>query len=225
MKRLFCIISLISVIFTACFGFVSCGNRSYDEAVVKEEAARLIEKSMILNEIYWGEGIPYIPTSASVYCEANFLALSDLGFYTIDELKEKTRAVFSEGFCEYVFSTAFSSVNDGEEIQFYARYYQKYADIEKQEPECIMVYSQFKNLLKDKVEYLYDTLTVTHSKGDTVYVKITAKVTNEEGKEQYREKKVGLIEEESGWKLDTTTYLTYNSSEEEYKDLIENKNK
>jgi hypothetical protein len=78
-------------------------------------------------------------------------------------------------------------------------------------------------LLPDKVEYLYDTLTVTHSEGDVVYVKVDAKVTKDEEHEQIKEMTIGLIEEENGWRIDTSTYLKYNDRQEEYEDLLDKK--
>ena len=88
-----------------------------------------------------------------------------------------------------------------------------------------MVYSRFENMLPDEVEYLYDTLTVTHSEGDVVYVKVNAKVTRDEEHVQTVENVIGLIEEDKGWRIDTATYLKYNDRQDEYNDLIENKKK
>ena len=152
MKKLISLILVVSLFFSLSIALTSC-DREYDENEVKEAAIPLIEKSLFLNKIYWGEGIPYMTSiSTALYCEANFLALSELGFYTVDELKKQTQEVFSKDYCEDIFSTSFSSVKDGEEIQFYARYYQKYEDEFETVPVCIMVYTRFENLLPDKVE-------------------------------------------------------------------------
>ena len=225
MKRIITLFVAISLIFSLGLNLTSC-DREYDEAEVKAAAEVLIEKSLFLNDIYWGKGIPYTPgLSSSLYCEADFIALSVLGFTTVDELKTKTEEVFSENYCADIYSTSFSSIKDGEEIQFYARYYQKYEDEFQTEPICIMVYSRFENMIPDKVEYLYDTLTVTHSEGETVYVKIQANVTRDEEHSQIREMLIGLVEEENGWRIDTPTYLKYNDRQEEYEDLQDKKNK
>ncbi len=224
MKRILTLFIAFSLIFSLSLSLSSC-DREYDEAEVKAVAEVLVEKSLFLNDIYWGKGIPYTSSiSSSLYCEADIIALSELGFYTVDELKKKTEEVFSKDYCRDIFSTSFSSIKDGEEIQFYARYYQKYEDEFQTVPICIMVYSRFENMLPDKVEYLYDTLTVTHSDGDVVYVKLQAKVTRDEEHVQTREMVIGLIEEENGWRIDTSTYLKYNDRQEEYEDLLE-KNK
>ena len=224
MKKIITLILVFSLILSLSLGLSSC-DREYDENEVREVAVNLIEKSLFLNEIYWGEGIPYITSvSTALYCEANFLALSELGFYTVDELKKQTEEVFSKNYCEDIFSTSFSSIKDGEEIEFYARYYQKYEDEFQTVPISIMVYTRFENLLPDEVEYLYDTLTVTHSEKDVVYVKVQAKVTKDAEHSQIREMIIGLIEEENGWRIDTSTYLKYNDRQEEYEDLLDKKN-
>ena len=225
MKKIITLILVFSLILSLSLGLSSC-DREYDENEVREAAVNLIEKSLFLNEIYWGEGIPYITSvSTALYCEANFLALSELGFYTVDELKKQTEEVFSKKYCEDIFSTSFSSIKDGEEIEFYARYYQKYEDEFQTVPISIMVYTRFENLLPDEVEYLYDTLTVTHSEKDVVYVKVQVKVTKDAEHSQIREMIIGLIEEENGWRIDTSTYLKYNDRQEEYEDLLDKKNK
>lgn len=221
MKKILVILIILSI----AFNLASC-DRSYDEQEVATAAKELIINSLFLNEIYWGEGIPYIynaSTANGAYCEANPLFLKNSGFETVEELKNLTQEVFSSSYCDSIFQTAFSSVVDETELQLYARYYQKYYDVECKEPECIMVYSYFESLLPDTVEYLYDTLTVSHSKKETVYVKVMARVTREDGESQLREKTIALIEEENGWRLDSATYLAYNSSQEIYEDLLENK--
>ena len=75
-----------------------------------------------------------------------------------------------------------------------------------------MVYSKYEPFLKDGVEYLYDTLKVLYSDSERIYVEIEALVTREE-KTQTRTIKIGLVEENGEYKIDTPTYLTYFESE------------
>ena len=217
-------VSLILIIVSVFFSLVSC-NRKYDEATVKEEAARLIAASAELNEIYWGRGIGYIQDAGSsngAYYEANFFDLMKYDVRTVDDLKAKTELVFSEGYCESIFATAFSSIVDGEELQFYARYYQKYEDENNTVPVAIMVYSLAKVLLTDKIEYHFDTIEVVGSKKKTVYVTIEISVTRED-KTQTKVLKIGLLEEKNGWRLDTPTYSSYNDKEDDYNNLQNDK--
>ena len=95
----------------------------------------------------------------------------------------------------------------------HARYYQKYNAIDdstEYAEECIMVDSEAEVLLDDKIVYDYDTLTVSHAKGDLVFVNITVTVTDSEGeKSQTKELSISLIEEADGWRINSPTYTTY----------------
>ena len=222
MKR---IVSLIIVFGLLC-SLVSCKekNREYDENEVKLAAESLIRKSAELNYIFWGEGIGYINDasySVGYYYPADIFSLLSYGIETIDDLKEKTRKVFSLSYSENIFSTVFSSLGDEDEIYGFARYYQKYSDAENKEPECIMVYSNALVLLKDEVSYDFDTLKVIGSKKQTVYVTLSVNVKRGENT-QTRELKVGLVEEEGGWRIDTPTYMSYIENDD-YQDLQDKK--
>lgn len=222
MKR---IVSLIIVFGLLC-SLVSCKekNREYDENEVKLAAESLIKKSAELNYIFWGEGIGYINDasySVGYYYPADIFSLLSYGIETIDDLKEKTKKVFSSSYSENIFSTVFSSLGDEDEIYGFARYYQKYSDAENKEPECIMVYSNALVLLKDEVSYDFDTLKVIGSKKQTVYVTLSVNVKRGENT-QSRELKVGLVEEEGGWRIDTPTYMSYVENDD-YQDLQDKK--
>ena len=216
MKRIIAaILAAISLSFVI-FSLASC-DRSYDETEVLAAARPLIEESAELNEIFWGKGIRYdegdLSSSIGAYYRADFFDLDRYNIRTIEDLKNKTRAVFTQRYCENIFSTVFSSIVD-DEIQFYARYFQKYSDENNTVPEYIMVYSNAIALLKDNVVYLYDTMRVTGSKRESVYVSIDVVVTNSEGKSQTNTLNIGFIEEENGWRINTPTYNSYNPYKE-----------
>ena len=200
MKRLLAALIALTVI----FNLFSCNDesREYDESEVLFAAERLIRRSEDLNEIYWGRGIIYeenLSYSNGYYYPAAPEHLLELGFFTIEEMKEKTRETFSASYCENIFSTSLSFVGE-DEIEGYARYYQGL--------ETIMVYSKYLAFLKDEVLYDYDTLSVLKSKGEYVIVKISAEVKRGD-KSQTREIEISLIEEKDGWKIDTPTYMSY----------------
>ena len=208
MKRLLSLIMIFSLLTL----LVSC-DRKYEEAVVKEEAEKLIRASENLNEVFWGRGIDYIEdtnTASGNYREASYTALKKFGFTTIAGLEELTRATFSESYADSILKTTIASISDEDGIQILARYYQKYTDETYTETECIMVYTAAKPLLVDKVEYFYDSIKVTHSKKETVFVEIDCKVVSDDGKTQTKTLEIGLIEEENGWRIATPTYTTYN---------------
>lgn len=206
MKKL---ISVLLILLISLGMLSSCGDREYDEAEVKSAAKELIESSKILNEIYWGKGIPYIEdmnTSDGVYHRAVDSYHYLIGFKTIDELKTLTEKTFSQDFCKtHIYSTPVLAIDSNtEEI----RYYQKYSAFD-QTPEYIMVNSIWKPLISGEVAYDYDSLTVVGSEKETVYVTLKATVTLDNLEPQTREIRVALIEEESGWRIDSPTYLNY----------------
>ncbi len=195
-------------------------NREYDEAEVVLAAELLIKKSEILNEIYYGNGIAYdadISKAEGYYYPADPVHTYKLGVSTVEELKTLTRECFSESFANSIINTKLSSIMDEEGIQSYARYYQKYNALDDTE-ECIMVYKNAVVYLIDTVVYDYTTIKVSGVEGDEVFVKITATVTNSEGKSQTVEKEISLIEEEDGWRINSPTYIRY-VNDDYYKDL------
>ncbi|MBO5879699.1 MAG: hypothetical protein J6Q68_04035 [Clostridia bacterium] len=205
------IILAITVFIMTAGLLISCGNREYDEAEVSAAAKSLISDAVILNEIYWGDGIPYSDDrglSDGVYFPSLYLSEQKYGFETVEELKEKTRKVFSEEFCETVFSTVLSSINDGNEM-FLSRYYQKYSVIDGVTPEYIMVNSDWNKVFTSTVEYDFDSIKVIGSEKQTVFVTIDCTVTKSGYDPQKRTLTISLIEEEDGWKLDSPTFVNY----------------
>ena len=201
------IISFAAVILLL-FSLISCDekekNREYNETEVKAAAELLIKESAPLNDVFWGAGIEYeedFNYKNGFYYPAKTESVEKLGISTLDGLKKKTEAVFSKGYCDSIYKTVFTSYGDEDDLLGYARYYQGI--------DRIMVYSKANVLLADKVEYHYGTLSVLGSEEKTVFVTISVTVTRGE-KSQTQIIKVGLLEEESGWRIDTPTYLVYN---------------
>lgn len=200
MKKLFCVLLTLVLVFSS----FSCGkrNRDYDEYEVKTAAENLIRKSKTLNDIYWGAGIGYYEDdnyANGYYYPADPTALFNLGFETVDELKERTAKVFSKQYCDVIFEGNF--ISEGEENQdIPKRYYQSF--------DCIMVYSKATVFLTDKVTYLYDTFEVVGSRKDTVFVTISVRVERGEASQE-RVIEIGLVEEDGEWRIDTPTYVSY----------------
>jgi hypothetical protein len=196
---------VLLVIFATLFCTASCGgekDRTYDEAVVKNSAKSLIKRSSVLNEIIWGKGILYDEDpryQSGVYYPANLISQREYGVESFSDIIEMCEATFSVSYVEYIKKNVLTSSIE-ENGRIYTRYYQG--------DEALMVYSQYTPLLRDTVEYLYDTMEVLGSKGEIVTVKIQIKVTRGE-LSQTRELEIDLIEEETGWRIDTPTYASY----------------
>ena len=184
---------------------VSCGEESikYDEAEVLVAARELIGKSGNLNTLFWGEGIEYVEDDLyknGYYYPANPLSLYKYGIYTVEDMREMAREVFSVAYCESIFSSVLSATGDEDVIVGYTRYYQG--------SYSVMVYSLAKVLLTDEVEYLTDTLKVVGADEKMVYVTLKATVTRDDVS-QTRELKVGFVYENETWKINTPTYMTF----------------
>lgn len=206
----------IVVIFSV-FSTISCkGNnevkdREYDEQEVLTSAVDLIKKSEILNEIYYGHGIECdtgdINNANGNYFPADILSLNKFGVETFEDIKTLTRACFTEAQSDLMINTVLNPVKDTNgDIIYFSRYYQS--------EECLMVYSKYEVLLKDKVEYLYDTVRIFDVEGETIYVNIDVKVTNSDKNVQEKTLKIGLIEENNGFRIDTPTYARNSQFEE-----------
>ena len=211
MKKIISILLVLISLLT----LISCGDREYDENEVKAAAKDLISASAILNEIFWGDGIPHSDnknTSNGIYYEAIYSYHHNLGFENINQLKAEAAKVFSNGYCSNIYSTILDGTQDGGDAIILCRYYQKYSDAEGKIPEAIMVNSTWTKLLVGDVEYDLDSIKVIGSEEETVYVTLNATVKLSGYEPQTREIRVSLIEEEDGWRLDSPTYLNYDTT-------------
>ena len=201
MKRILLLFIFVATLFT----ITSCGgenDRTYDENTVKSSAATLIRDAAVVNEIIWGEGIKYDEDpryQSGVYFPANYESLVRFGVENFDDIIEKCANVFSSAYVSHIRKNVLTSSIE-ENGRIYTRYYQG--------DEVMMVYSQYTPLLRDKVEYLYDTIEVLGSKGQIVTVKIKIKVTRGDTS-QIRELEIDLVEEKSGWRIDSPTYANF----------------
>lgn len=200
--------------------FTSC-DRKYDEAEVITAATDLLKKSEMLNLVLFGKGIAASGQHQSgAYREADFLHLNSLGFTTVAGLEEKIREVFTTDYSEYAISTVLSPIRIDGAMVSNTRYYQLYADeINKVDPVCIMVHTEYDYIFTDTVVYDYSTVKVKDVKKKTLFISVMATVTNAEGKSQSTEIVFELIEEDNGWRINTGTFANYNAYRDRYDEL------
>ena len=214
LSLLLTVVTVISVLFLS-----SC-NRRYDEEKVIAATKTLLENAEMLNFVYYGSGIEYYDSDEEkgYYRKANENHLNELGFSTIDELKNLTERTFSNEYSSLLYTTILSAMTDDTSVISAARYYQVY-DEKTGEPAYIMVYSKFNPMLRDRIEYDYDSLEVVGAKKEKVYVKVNATVTREDGASQITTVTITLVEEEDGWKIDNPIYANYNELKDRYDEL------
>ena len=188
-------------------------DREYDAQEVKAAAIQLLEDSKLLNDIYWGKGIPYENDeshSSGSYYPANDIYLESIGIETLDDLKELTEKTYSKDMCERIYNNILSSVYSDTGVVSLARYEQVYTGKNNDVPDYIRVYIEAKCWFEDTVEY-NSNIDVLRSEGDVVYVMVLVTVTSHEDPEKKMNinLEIGLIEEEDGWRLNSPTYAKY----------------
>lgn len=96
----------------------SCGGEKFTLETAKSVLPPLIEASKPLNEIYFGNGfLPLAAPDGEAPDGYYYVDPASLGFSSISEIKEATRAVFTEEYAEILFAPAFDGVGDGENIE------------------------------------------------------------------------------------------------------------
>ena len=207
-KRITTLVLLISLLLQ-CFVISSC-NRRYDEDEVIEATKDLLKNAEKLNFIYYGEGIRYQEEEdvKGYYRKADTSHLEELGFSTIDELKDLTEATFSDDYSNILYSNFLNALMSNGTLVSATRYYQAY-DENTKEPTDIMVHSKYKPMMMGTVTYDYDSISVEKSKKQKVYATVEAIVTNKDGKSKRIEITITLIEEDDGWKIDNPVYANY----------------
>lgn len=212
-------LTVLMLLFTAC-GEKKPKDRAYNEAEVCAAAKQLIEKSKILNEIYWGAGIRYLADEKDegVYRPADPEHLAALyenyGIKDVETLKQKTREVYSKTGSDSVISSRLENTTGENGIAGYARYYMA-KEIEELGTEAgLMVYTKAKNFYENtaSVEYIYDGMRVSAVKGEYLTVSLKVKTTGKDGSTDTRDFTVKLIEEESGYRLSGATYAFHPQS-------------
>ena len=219
LSLLLCIF-LIGAVLVSCHGDKGKTDREYDEAEVCAAARVLIEKSKILNEIYYGAGIPYkepIKEDAEidVYMLADPAYLSalyeDHGIKDIETLKEKTKEVFSKTGSASVISAFLQNTTGINGMAGYARYYMAKENVDLGTQAGLMVRTNAKNYYENtaSVEYIYDGMHVSAVDGAYLTVSLKVKTTGKDGTENTRDMAVKLIEEENGYRLSGSTVATH----------------
>ena len=215
------ILSLLLCLCLIIFAFTSCKDNTpkYDEAEVVTAAEALIEKSLILNEIYWGAGIRYeIPENEEDikgYLPADKEYLVELeknyGIKDLETLKAKTREVFSETGYNWILKSCLTNVSGDTGTVSYARYYDSKENEETGAKDALMVYTGARNIFEStkSVEYIYDEMKVTAVENDVYTVSLKVKTTGLSDESTTRDFTVQLIKEDSGWRLHGASYATH----------------
>lgn len=208
MKKSIKIFSLALALLFSVSMLASCGVEYTDEEV-KASAEKLIEASFEINDIYFGAGLPVSSEDseeAKEFAKENGVDLQNIQFLpvtaespyqSIDDIKKATAKVYSEEYCEYLYSMAFEgySVNEGAAAVF-AKY------IEDDKGVLTARIDLANNPLPERT-YDYSSIKVKSRKKDSVMVEMDSYL---DGKKEKGTVTFTLVLSEDGWRLDSPTY-------------------
>ena len=125
---------LLSALMAACTLLLSSCGVDYTEEDIKTAAAKLIESSYEVNEIYFGKGLPAVEEDSEEakkfadgldvdIASVSYLPVSDeCPYTTIDQLKSLAADVYTSDYCEFLWKRAFEGMSSDDGAAVYARY-------------------------------------------------------------------------------------------------------
>lgn len=208
-KRMVAVVLLLAVLFLP-----SCAE-AHDPDEAMAALSSLIEASYALNEIYFGEGLPitddredverfYASVDTDVTSVNYHPVAADCGYASEDEIRAATEAVFSESYCSYLFTRAFTGISavfdEGTEQEItrtatYARYIQ-YGD----------VLTVRLNLAEEAIplnrEYDCANATIVQNRSAYVLFSVPTRVDGQPDENV----EIRMVWTADGWRLDSPTY-------------------
>lgn len=185
-------ISLIVLTVTLVLSLFSCGGKAPGDDEIATTVKQLVAASAPLNEIYFGEGLPVDIFRAAV---GNYQYIStDCEYKSINQIKEATQKVFSAEYCELLYETTFSGINEEGVGILYARYAEKNNELIKN--------STIQPMMTGERTYNFDTMKILKKNSTTVLVNIDT--TDDSGNTLPIQ--VRLVNENGVWLLDSPTY-------------------
>jgi hypothetical protein len=218
MKRILWIVFCLTLLLSCA---VSCKKepepetpREYVESEVQTAAEGLLLNCGEVNHILWGVGIP-VSEREDAQKKGNYTEVDPdwaqmMDIYKVDDLRAFCREVYATEICEMVERTVFSAVKDSEDnVISLVRYY----DSTEDGKSYLMVNTKSTVYFERDAEYLIDTLKIKEVKAEKIYLTVDVLVYSEQNQPQTRTLTFSILEEESGWRLSTPTYMTYVSEQ------------
>ena len=191
---------------------VSCSRIKVDDDEIISEAARLIEKSLILNDIYWGAGLTAKSGGKKLsedYTEADVSGVADYGITDMESLREYTRGVYSENECKNLFSIYLTETKYSDTFGDYS-YTETYTRYLCDSSGTLYVYKDIENITGGaSVSYDCNTIKIKEKTRKTVKIEVNIVVSAPE-KEPYEDTvTLEMVWENGNFRLKTPTYAAY----------------
>lgn len=200
MKK-FTITVLLILTLAASMIFTSCGELPTEEDVISA-AKSLIPESVVLNGIYFGEGLPHEETAGASIMYATVSA--DAPYRTEDELRAATLDVFTENYANSLFTMYLAGYSDeGTGDVIYPRYVQ-YED-------RLTVNVKVTPMIEDLRTYDLESIEVTGIKKTSAVVSVDSICDGEPSVTVEITLRLVSFKDEEGnvtqeWRIDSPTY-------------------
>ncbi len=199
MKARIKIIAAAALTFALLSALCACsGGRRIGKSEIAAVLPELVEKSQVLNEIYFGDGFPpdgsaALPENGYYYVDSEYY-----GFYSIEQIKEATEAVFTPEYSYILYASAFDGLTSGDSVTP-PRYTEGELGLMQS------VHSTVYNL----AERTFDYETLKLKKANRSRATVSVKTTDGDGNTATIEMIVVRTADESGnhsYRLDSPTY-------------------
>jgi hypothetical protein len=217
MKKLLSL-ALALVFFALSLSFVGCAK--IDTTGLLDDAPALIEKSALVNQIFFGDGIPYDEdgTPQGNFYPADTAWLDAHGLKTTTDLKTLTESVFSQEYASIILGSGIAGF-PAEVGYVYPRYASSQAENLRDENETILVSSTSEFLANPigKSTYHYDTLALVATARNYAVLSLSVTTTTLLPADERVEgadntvtttvtMEIKFVKEGGAWRIDSPTY-------------------
>ena len=197
---LLCLLAFLPVL-TACGG----GTPVTEEEILPIAEA-LIEKSVLVNDIFLGAGVPTSGIAFGEYYYADEAWEEEHDIHSVEDMLRRVKAVYTDAIYNVLYLETITK--DGKTPPDYQN--------RSTPAEGILVHKRRDGWYDSSVtrEFLYDTMRMTESTATTARVTLTVRITvaTEDGPTtQERQLGIPLVLTDSGWRCDKLTCIAYDS--------------
>ena len=189
--------ALCILIASLSLALISCGKGpELDE--VREHIESTVEKSVELNEVFYGEGLPVykeIITGKDYY----LVNTEKSDYDTIDELKEALAEVYTADYCTALGEVMFVGIADNL-VSLLPRF------IEEEMSGTLMQDMYAESILLGERVFDYSAMTMEKSSKNSFTVRIPATLNGEKDEDAVLTFKKEMTDNGAVWKLDSPTY-------------------
>ncbi len=177
--------------------FVSCGKGpELDE--VREHIESTVEKSIELNEIFYGDGLPVY--KEMITGKDYYLVNTELSEYdSIDELKAALAEVYTTDYCTSINEVMFVGIADNL-VSLLPRF------IEEEMSGTLMQDKYAESILLGERVFDFDAMTMENSSRKSFTVRIPATLNGEKDEDAVLTFRKEMTDGKVVWKLDSPTY-------------------